>query len=382
MVKITTQTFLGDAQIHHPEFRATNDIDLYLSDTLYINETLSNTFTKKPHTLFQTLAQLTEVEAYSPRIFSGAMLSSSDNVTSGVIYGVNAEQEAKISKVKQAITTGHYLTGAQGEIIIGEALADLLAITLGDRLVVTVSQAHGGELSQALFRVSGLFKFNDRNMDNHLAFINLTQGQTLLNIQGVHEIALRLTPSALNNPQANLWKILNNDQLETLSWQALVPQLNSMLEMTNYSTLIVAIIMYMLVALGLVNTMFMSIYERHNEFGILLAIGTRPHYLFWQIMTEGLLIGFFSALFGLFIGLLLSIWGAISGVTYMSANNNGGSGIEFSGITLNEPIYLIIEPLAFAQLSLSIIAITLLTCIYPALHAAHLQPSLAMRKAL
>jgi len=360
MVKISTQTFLGEGQIHQKGFREANDIDLYIKDT--------------PR-LYQQLDTVSEIQAYAPRVLAGAMTSSSENVASAIIYGVDANKEASVSKLKLAMTQGDYLSGVDGEIILGEQLADLLEISLGDRLVVTVSEAHGGDLSQALFRVSGLFSFNERTMDIGMAFINLSQGQTLLNITGVHEIALRLQElNQADDKTLAFWTVLNTEQLETLSWQELVPQLSSMLAMTEYSTLIVSVIMYLLVCLGLINTMFMSIFERQTEFGILLAIGTRSKQLFYQIMLEGLFIGLLSVVLGLLLALVLCYWGSIVGIDY--------SELEMSGLTLNEPIYLVLDVSSFALMGLATLAITLISCIYPALHAARLQPSSAMRKTL
>jgi len=360
MVKISTQTFLGEGQIHQKGFREANDIDLYIKDT---------------HRLYQQLDTVSEIQAYAPRVLAGAMTYSSENVASAIIYGVDANKEASVSKLKLAMTQGDYLSGVDGEIILGEQLADLLEISLGDRLVVTVSEAHGGDLSQALFRVSGLFSFNERTMDIGMAFINLSQGQTLLNINGVHEIALRLQElNQADDKTLAFWTVLNTEQLETLSWQELVPQLSSMLAMTEYSTLIVSVIMYLLVCLGLINTMFMSIFERQTEFGILLAIGTRSKQLFYQIMLEGLFIGLLSVVLGLLLALVLCYWGSIVGIDY--------SELEMSGLTLNEPIYLVLDVSSFALMGLATLAVTLISCIYPALHAARLQPSSAMRKTL
>ncbi|WP_250655115.1 ABC transporter permease [Alkalimarinus coralli] len=369
MIKISTETFLGDAQIHQREFREANDIDVYIQNI---------------PSLYLQLDNMPPIKAYAPRTITGGMISSSENVSAAVIYGIDAAKEAQVSKLKQAIIKGQYLSGTSDdhknsstshEILIGDDLADLLEVDLGDRIVVTLSQAHGGELSQELFRLSGIFHFNDRHMDKGMAFINLAQGQSMLAINGIHEVAIRLQDVSLADDESlALWETLNNKDLETLSWRELVPQLSSMLDMSSYSTLIVSIIMFILVALGLINSMFMSIYERHNEFGILLAIGTRPQQLFWQILLEGLLIGLLSLIVGLISGALLSYWKSVSGIDY--------SGTEMSGISLNEPIYLIINYLAFAKISLSILAITVLSCIYPALHAARLQPSFAMRKAL
>ena len=360
MVKISTQTFLGEGQIHRVGFREANDIDLYIEDTTR---------------LYQQLNATTAIQAFAPRVLTGAMTSSSENVASAIVYGVDAIKEAQVSKLKLAVTQGDYLSGIDGEIIIGEQLADLLEISLGDRLVVTVSEANGGDLSQALFRVSGLFSFNERNMDIGMAFINLAQGQKLLNITGVHEVALRLQHlHQAEDKSLPFWQTLNNDQIETLSWQELVPQLSSMLAMTKYSTLIVSIIMYILVCLGLINTMFMSIFERQTEFGILLAIGTRSKLLFYQIMLEGFFIGLLSITVGLLMAFVLCYWGSIVGIDY--------SELEMSGLTLNEPIYLILDASSFATMGLATLVITLIASLYPAFHAARLQPSFAMRKTL
>lgn len=360
MIKISTETFLGDAQIHQVGYRETNDIDFYL---------------KENHQLFNQLDELQSVKAYTPRTISGAMISSSENISSVIIYGVKPDYEAQISKIKLAITEGAYLSGIKGEINIGKDLADLLEVSLGDRLVITVSQAKGGDLSQELFRVSGIYQFDDRFMNKGMAIINLSQAQSILNINGVHEIALRFQNiNQATDSQLPLWKTLNNQNLETLSWRELVPQLSSMIDMSSYSTLIVSIIMSILVALGLINSIFMSIYERHHEFGILLALGTRKTQLFWLILLEGAYIGILSMLAGLFLGGLISYWKSITGIDY--------SGTEFSGITMSDPIYLVIDIYTFLKISFSIFLVTVISSIYPAIHAARLQPSLAMRKVL
>lgn len=359
-ISISTETFLGEAQIHQKGFRDAQDIDLYIP---------------QPSALYQQLDQYTDIKAYSPRTLAGAMISSSENVSGGMIIGINEEKESQISKLKKSIIKGNYLSSNKGEILLGSLLADLLEVDLGDRIVVTLSQANGGELSQELFRVSGIFSFNDRNMDNAIAFINLNQSQQLLNINGVHQIALTFnSANAIDNKALPIWQDLNTQNLETLDWLELTPQLAGILGMVNYTTLIIALIMYILVALGLINTMLMSIFERRNEFGILLAIGTRPRQLFWQIMCEGFFIGAISMVVGLIIGGSVSLWASINGLRY--------DDLEMMGATINEPIYAVIDYLSFIELSISILFITLLACVYPALHAARLQPSDAMRKTL
>ncbi|TLU66376.1 ABC transporter permease [Thalassotalea litorea] len=361
MVDISTQTFLGEAQIHQQGYRRNSDVDLTINNT---------------QQLLQQLSQDAKVDSFSPRVISGAMLSSSQNVSGGMVYGVIAEHEAKVSKLKQALIQGQYLSGNPQQVLLGSELAEILDVTLGDRIVITLSQAYDGDLSQELFRVSGIIRFNDRGMDSSVAFINYDQAKSIINVRGAHEIAIQLQGDAIvddrNDP---FWQKYNHNDRELLSWKALFPQINGMLEMSSYSTLITSLIMYILVSLGLINTMFMSIFERHNEFGILLAIGTRPKRLFAQILCEGFFIGVIGMICGLLLGYIVCQAGAHYGINF-------GDAVELSGITINEPIYLIINYLEFIKLSLALLLVTMLACIYPALHASKLSPSLAMRKPL
>ena len=132
------------------------------------------------------------------RTMSGAMISSADNMTGGLLWGVDATLEAGVSKLRESMVAGEYLSGGQGEIVLGEDLVDLLELELGDRIVVTLSQVNGGELSQALFRLSGVFKFGMREIDNSMAFINIAQSREILGMGAgaAHEVAFNFHNAA------------------------------------------------------------------------------------------------------------------------------------------------------------------------------------------
>ena len=70
-------------------------------------------------------------------------------------------------------------------------MAELLEIGLGDRVVITLAEANTGELSQALFRVSGVFFFGMREFDENFVFVNIDKAREVVNIGNAsHEIAL------------------------------------------------------------------------------------------------------------------------------------------------------------------------------------------------
>jgi putative ABC transport system permease protein len=362
MVSKVTSTWLGDAQIHNINFRESMDA----ADTV-----------DAPEAIYSALAAEPAIEAYAPRTFSGGMVASSNNVAPSVIYGVDPTAEARVSRLREALVEGEYLvSGSTSDILIGYKMAELLETQLGDRIVVTLSEAKTGELSQALFRVSGYLKFNDRVMDQQMAFVSLEAGQTMLNIgSSIHEIAIKLAPDPQSTFDiADLSARIGNPDIEVLGWQELAPQIAGMLEVSDFSLWIIGAILFVLVSLGLINSMFMSIYERHYEFGVMLGLGTRSRGLFALICWEGILIGTLGVILGMFLGVLLSYWTSTTGIRFGE--------MEMSGIMLNEPIRTAFSIRQFTTIPAFVIGMTALACIIPAIHGARLRPADAMRRAL
>ena len=124
MIRIATDTFMGQAQIHRKNWRDTQDIDLYIQET---------------GPLLTSLDRRPTLEAYSPRTLAHGMLSSSSNLVSGLVYGVDPDLEKHLSKLERAVLEGDYLSHQPGEILIGTEMAAQLEVGLGERLVMTVS---------------------------------------------------------------------------------------------------------------------------------------------------------------------------------------------------------------------------------------------------
>lgn len=115
-------------------------------------------------------------------------------------------------------------------------------------------------------------------------------------------------------------------------------------------------------AVGVVNTMIMSILERTREIGVMRAVGARRGTVSRLFTFEAALLGFFGGVVGLGIG-----YGAVLIANpfinkQLSSNNISGSNI----ITL--PIWLVIGVIALTT------AIGILAGLYPARRAAKLDP--------
>lgn len=361
MIESATRLFSGDAQIHHPSFRQTNDPEFRFEQGDIVDR-----LTREP-----------EIKAATARTLSPAMVSSSASVASVQAIGINPATEKTVSKIESSVISGHYLTGeSETEIMLGYLLAEKLEVDLNDRIVLSVPRLDQSDISQELFRVSGIFRFNARMMDEGMIFIPLARSQHLMGTNDdIQEIAFNFVdPQQAQNHQLALWQKYTNDGMLAQGWDKLMPALSTMLGMLDYSLIIVGLILYVIVALGVINSTFMSIYERTWEFGVIKAIGTTPMQIFQLIMFEGLILAVISALAGLILGLAINYLVAIYGIDY--------SQMEFSGVTIVEPVRAVIRPMQYTQLPVLVVVLTLIACIYPAIYAARLVPNKALRKSM
>jgi putative ABC transport system permease protein len=151
------------------------------------------------------------------------------------------------------------------------------------------------------------------------------------------------------------------------TWGDLDPATKTRVDSFKYVLLFIALVLFLLVATGIINTMLMSVYERVREIGTMLALGVRR----WQVtilfLLEATALGLISSIVGAALGLLIVQWLGRNGVTMPQP---GGDAI-------------VIYPSMNASFLLTVVTFavfgTILAALYPAWKAARLQPVEALR---
>ena len=184
MIRTATASFLGDAQIHREGFRDAQEVSLTVQALDSVTE---------------SLAKEEIVAHFTQRTLASSMITSPANVSAISLVGVHPPTEKFLSLIDDAITEGAYFEGDNSrDIVIGAKLAEILEIGLGDRVVVTVAQAESGELSQEMFRISGIYHFADAAMNSGMAFVRLEKRKRcLLSVRMSMKSRLNLPPSPI-----------------------------------------------------------------------------------------------------------------------------------------------------------------------------------------
>lgn len=360
MVDSLTDTLEGEAQIYHQGFRERFDPSLYLDNTVPLREMLA-------------LDQ--DVRAFSERVMTPAMLASSYATQGVMIYGIDHEKEKAVSRIREAQVEGSPITKGS-DLLLGDSLAEKLEVGLGDRIVLTTSSVEGNELVQRLFRVSGVLNFGPSELDDRLAFIDLEAAREMLMIgDGTHQFVIRFeNRDRANEADLPLYDRVRNDQTAAEGWLKLQPSIGGMLEMTGFGRLILGLVLFLLAALGVVNSIFMSIYERLYEFAVTKAIGTRPWWIGRLIVLESLLMALASVAIGVLIAYFVG--------DYLEREGLGLGQMEVGGVVIPERIRPVMLINQFLEASWFLIGLTLLTALYPALYAAKITPAEAIKRSL
>jgi ABC-type lipoprotein release transport system permease subunit len=360
MIASATESFLGDAEIHRAGFRETYDVDKTIESPAEVESRLEHDKI---------------VARFAPRVLSYAMISSPANVSSVLMVGADPSKEKYLSDIDEAIVQGSFFESADPhDIVIGSKLAADLEATIGSRIVLTVAQAHSGDLSQEMFRVSGIFDMNIKEMDQGMVMVRLGEAQKMLGIgSNIHEIALRFVGMEYaRDPNLPFWKEYSQSGNEAVGWPVLLPEMSAAFELSQFSTLIVAIILFGVVALGIINTIFMSLHERMFEFGVLRAVGTRAGGMARLILLESAALAVLSILIGVVLGYVITEIVMKTGIDYR--------GIEFSGVTFRRLLYPILEIKQFLLYPVAVFVFTVVVALYPATYAARMSPADAMRR--
>ena len=360
MIKTATASFLGDAQIHREGFRDEGEVSL----TIQALDELTADLAEEPI-----------VERFTQRTLASGMITSPASVSAINLVGVYPPTERFLSKVDDAITEGVYFEGDNSrDMVIGTKLAEVLEIGLGHRVVVTVAQAESGELAQEMFRISGIYHFADEEMNRGMVFIRIDKAQRMLAIgDGVHEIALKFTSLAhAQDSELLFWSAYSRHGNEALSWTEILPQLEAILKMSQTSKYIMGIVLFGVVVFGIVNTLFMSLYERMFEFGVLRAVGTRPLRMAQVVLFEAGALAIVSIGLGAALGYLVTAIFVHRGIDY--------TGIEMMGVTMQEFLYPIMAVRQFILYPIWVFVFTIIAGLYPARYVAKMTPVDAMRR--
>lgn len=363
IIENSTRYLSGHAQIERPGFR---------------REMAPQLAIEQPQPLLAALTGEPQMAAVAPRVQAQALASSASKSEGIMLLGIAPEAERGVTFIHRTIIEGRPLAaGEDREVLIGRRLAEKLGVRLGEKIVVMV-QAADGELGTAAYRVGGIFATESGAFDGTIAFVTLQSAQSLLALgTKVSTINLRLNDRAsLSTALPALNAKLAGRGLHIAPWPELLPQVDEMVRLNRAISNIVLAIAFVVIAMAIMNTVFMAVTERTREFGVLMALGTRPAAVQRMVVYETAVLMAIAFALGYGIGAALVFYFGRHGID-LSGFFRGYSAIP--GLTgIVHPRLL---PGHIALPGALLFVASVLVSLLPAARAARLDPARAMRHA-
>ena len=363
LIENTTRYLTGHVQIERSGFRRDMAPDLAI---------------EQPEALLARLRSAPQVEAVAPRVQAQALASSAAKSEGILLLGIEPVAEQSVTFIHRTIVEGQALApGADRDVLIGRTLADKLGVRLGEKIIV-MAQASGGELGTAAYRVGGIFTTESGSFDGAIAFVTLKASQSLLSLGGkVSTINIRLRDrAAIGAVLPQLKAQASESNLAWVPWQELLPQVDEMVHLNRVISDIVLAVAFLVIAMAIMNTVFMAVTERTREFGVMMALGTPPAAIERMVVYETLLMMLMASMLGYGLGLVLVMYFGRVGID-LSGFFRGYSAIP--GLTGIVHPKLLVEHIGPPGVVLFVASV--LVSLYPAAKAARLDPVAAIRRA-
>ncbi|HMK56764.1 MAG TPA: lipoprotein-releasing ABC transporter permease subunit [Dissulfurispiraceae bacterium] len=320
----------------------------------------------------------------SPFVLGQVLVSADKNAHGVFLKGINLATEAKTTEILSRIKFGKLPSGQADSsvgpdqaghpwIIIGSELSGMLGVLVGDTINVISPAGEIGPLGMLpkikQFRVAAIFDMGMFEYDANLALTDLKSAQDFFGLgSAVSGIELKLKDiDGASEVRKSLNKTLG-PPFFAKDWMQMNKNLFSALKLEKFAMFVILILIVLVASFNIVSTLMMNVVEKQKEIAILKSMGAKNQGIMMIFMLQGLV-----------IGLVGTAMGVVGGYALCIILNN------YELIKLPADIYYLsrlpvkMQFMDFVVVSVSAVAISFLSTIYPSYYAARLRPVESLR---
>ena len=354
---------MGHVEVYAPQYRARQSVGAYL---------------EQPAAILARL-KLPEGSRSNARVVVRGLLTSAHGARGVLVHGVDPVAEGAVSLYVTDIRQGQPLAADDDHgILIGQKLGERLKVRVGQK-VRLMAQRTDGEMGADIFRVRGIFHSIAAGISQGRVIITVRAAQSLLGLpDSAHQIVIQLKHASDADAVAVAVRAELGPAFDVVTYGELLPVLKTLERTIDSVLLVIAVFVYLLVGLGIMNTMLMSVLERTREFGVMQAIGNRPGSIRALVIAESIWVATLSVAIGLTAGLALTgYWSTHPLSIYQAA----GESFEMGGAYVSTSFRTLFSPLVGLRAAAFVYLITVAVALYPAWRVSQMHPADALRTA-
>jgi len=345
----------------------------------FLESPSSSLFIHEPGPFMAAVSKSPYVAHGYPRIRGEGILATAAGSEGVAFQGIDPVLPGEAGIFRDSLTEGDFLTDDNSAaIVLGAKLANRLKLSLGRKVVLTTQDATG-EITSTLVRVKGIFRTGSGTIDGNICLVPLRYLQNALGMgKGVTSIAIYLkNPFQQKEALADISSMLPRGPEHLYEWQDLQPDLRDYVVIDDAFGYMTYAIVLLIVAIGVLNTILMSVMERRREIGILTAVGMESGEVMTMILVETVFITLMGIFVGVLIGLGVNWYFSTYGLDLTSMSPQEWS---LAGTVIDPVLRSHLRPYRALGLCVAVFLLTVTMGIYPAWKASRILPVEAMEK--
>ena len=360
MIQNVVGSYSGHVQVH--------------SNGFWEEQTIDNAF-EYNDSLIQKIKKTEDVAETTKRIQSGCLSSYGDLSKFVFVTGIEPKKEQLLTDWNKRLIDGQLLQTNSNSVNVGKGIAKYYNLKIGDTLIF-IGQGYHGMQAVGAYPVSGILDMKNPNLNNTSVFMSLPKAQDFLSANNLmtHLVINKKKYSEEADIVATIKKQLNQDY-EIMSWQEMMPEIETIIQADSAGGLIMIFILYMIITFGIFGTVLMMTQERKYEFGVVISIGMKKTKLMVAMIYETI---FLSAI-GILLGIVLS-----RPIVLYFYNNPLEFPSEQVEMMENQGFEAVIPFMSSYDIPIThgiiIFFISLIICFYPILTIYKLNPIKAMKR--
>lgn len=253
--------------------------------------------------IMKTLKSDPRVLGVAPKITAQVFYNVGSIDLTGVINGIDVEEENRLFLFKDYVTAGNYidLKNTPNSIILGKGAADKMLANIGDIIQVTTTK---GERLQ--LKVVGYFQSGLQDIDKVQSYASMATTQKLLGESNAYVTDIQIKLKDILQAPALAREYGKLFDVEAIDIQTANSQFETGSSVRSLISYAVGITLLIVAGFGIYNILNMMIYEKMDSIAILKATGFSGKDVQKIFIGIAITIGLFGGLLGLLFGFGLS----------------------------------------------------------------------------
>jgi putative ABC transport system permease protein len=256
----------------------------------------------------KTLLSYERVKGVTPRTkFLGELSNYEESIpVIGTI--VDPEKDKTVFKLTEHLVGNYFSEKNEREIILGKDLAREMNVEPGGFITLYALTKYESRNADD-FKVVGLFNTTDPALNNNGVFISFNAANSFLDLENTVtemdvQLIQRINFDDLLDDMQDVLVLVEKElpALKAYSFKELGAGILALVKGKKNWGAGMTLVFLLIAAVGIVNSVLMSVYERIREVGVLRAMGMGGKEITWMFMFEGIMIGFVGSLGGIILG--------------------------------------------------------------------------------